>query len=246
MSRQSPAIVPRPQFLPALTAMRGFAAWWVVLYHFRDEVPKTLFGNTLYSVISHGDLAVDFFFELSGFVIALRYAGQFTRPDRAIYKEFLIARIARVYPLYIAVLAFFVANPVSVLLFSTIKTPGERYDLWYLLLSIPMVQNWGLTTSIGWNIPAWSVSTEWAAYLCFPCYIWITSSFGVTSLRRGLVALGFLLGLMIACYITGHNLTDDIPQFGLLRCLFEFGLGVSIQRLWYHWGSTKISHSLTG
>src|SRR5947207_9319817 len=112
MSRQSPAIIPRPEYLPALTAMRGLAAWWVVLYHFRDEVPKALFGSTLYSVISHGDLAVDFFFELSGFVIALRYAGQFGRPNWPLYKEFLIARIARLYPLYISVLVLFAANPI--------------------------------------------------------------------------------------------------------------------------------------
>ena len=246
MSRQSPAINPRPQFLPALTAMRGLAAWWVVLYHFRDEVPKALFGNTLYSVISHGDLAVDFFFELSGFVIALRYAGQFSRPNWAVYKEFLIARIARLYPLYISVLVFFAANPISVLLFSTAKTPGERYDLFYFILSIPMLQNWGFTTSVAWNIPAWSVSTEWAAYLCFPCYIWLASCIGVTSVRRGLVALGFLLGLMISCYMSGHSLTADIPQFGLLRCLFEFGVGVSIQRIWHYWGTTSAWHSLAG
>src|SRR5438270_13449154 len=112
-----PAIVSQPQFLPALTALRGLAAWWVVLYHFRDEVPRALFGNTLYSVISHGDLAVDFFFELSGFVIALRYAGRFSRPNWAVYKEFLIARLARLYPAYIAVLVLFIANPLLILFF---------------------------------------------------------------------------------------------------------------------------------
>src|SRR5438270_10257910 len=94
-SRQSPGMIRDPRFLPALTAMRGLAAWWVVLYHFRDEVPQGLFGNALYSVISHGDLAVDFFFELSGFVIALRYAGRFNRPNWTAYKEFLVARTAR-------------------------------------------------------------------------------------------------------------------------------------------------------
>src|SRR6266513_2856834 len=108
MPSQSPPISPPPQFLPALTSMRGLAAWWVVLYHFRDEVPKALFGNTLYYVISHGDLAVDFFFELSGFVIALRYAGQFSRPNWAVYKDFLIARLARLYPAYISILVLFI------------------------------------------------------------------------------------------------------------------------------------------
>src|SRR2546423_13953147 len=127
MPRQSSAMTPRPEVLPALTVMRGLAAWWVVLYHFRDEVPKVLFGDTLYSVISHGDLAVDFFFELSGFVIALRYADQFSRPNWVGYKEFLIARLARLYPAYISVLVLFIANPISILLFSTIKDPGQRY-----------------------------------------------------------------------------------------------------------------------
>src|SRR5690348_11629593 len=105
-SRQASGMLRDPQFLPALTAMRGLAAWWVVLYQFRDEVPSALFGITLYSIISHGDLAVDFFFHLSGFVIALRYASRFSRLNWAAYKEFLIARVARVYPLYLLVLTF--------------------------------------------------------------------------------------------------------------------------------------------
>jgi peptidoglycan/LPS O-acetylase OafA/YrhL len=46
--------------------------------------------------------------------------------------------------------------------------------------------------------------------------------------------------------MSGHNLTADIPQFGLLRCLFEFGIGVSIQRIWYYWGSTAVWHSFAG
>jgi len=244
MSKQSLAISP-PKYLPALTAMRGLAAWWVVLYHFRDEVPSALFGNALYSVISHGDLAVDFFFELSGFVIALRYADQFRRPHWAAYSEFLVARVARLYPLYLAVLALFVANPLSVFLFSTQKTPGDRYDLFYFILSIPMMQNWGLTNTVAWNIPTWSVSTEWAAYLCFPCYVWIANSLGGTSVRRSLVALGFLLGLTISCWLSHHDLTADIPQFGLLRCLFEFGVGVSILGIWQSRGTTTAWHSLT-
>src|SRR5947209_3724623 len=146
MPSQSPPISPHPQFLPALTAMRGLAAWWVVLYHFRDEVPRALFGNTVYSVISHGDLAVDFFFELSGFVVALRYAGRFNRPNWTAYKEFLVARTARLYPLYLSILILFLANPLSVILFSTQRSLGERYDPFYFLLTVPMLHDLGITT----------------------------------------------------------------------------------------------------
>ena len=36
------------------------------------------------------------------------------------------------------------------------------------MLSLFLVQNWGFSSELAWNDPAWSISTEVFAYLLFP------------------------------------------------------------------------------
>jgi peptidoglycan/LPS O-acetylase OafA/YrhL len=84
-----------------------------------------------------------------------------------------------------------------------------------------------------WNVPSWSISTEWAAYLLFPILIWfvwrIARSRGVALL--GIVAMLLLIaGFFIA--IGAHSLDNDIPHFGLPRCLLEFTTGLFLYRAW--------------
>src|SRR3954454_1602091 len=97
----------RPQQIPVLSSVRGIAAWWVVLYHFRDEFPRGYLATDLYNLLRHGHLAVDFFFALSGFIIALNYAEKFRTFRLADYRQFLILRLGRIYPLYLFMLILF-------------------------------------------------------------------------------------------------------------------------------------------
>jgi len=62
--------LPRRQ-LTALTTLRFFAALWVVVFHFLDR-PLTAVGAPwpLLAVTGFGDVAVPFFFVLSGYVLA--------------------------------------------------------------------------------------------------------------------------------------------------------------------------------
>ena len=54
----------------ALTGLRGVAALYVVLHHFFSPYSST---NLPQSLLAHGYLAVDLFFTLSGFVMALNF-----------------------------------------------------------------------------------------------------------------------------------------------------------------------------
>ncbi|MBB4632011.1 acyltransferase family protein [Sphingosinicella soli] len=58
--------------LDALTSLRGLAAWWVVLYHTRSVLEPYVSGG-VFGFLKNGDLAVDMFFVLSGFVMYLNY-----------------------------------------------------------------------------------------------------------------------------------------------------------------------------
>src|ERR1700739_3484083 len=98
-----------PEQLASLTPLRGIAAVWVVIFHFCWYFPA-VHPERYTGAVYKGYLAVDMFFVLSGFVITHVYKEGFARRVTGRrYREFLKARVARIYPLHITVLLLFVA-----------------------------------------------------------------------------------------------------------------------------------------
>jgi peptidoglycan/LPS O-acetylase OafA/YrhL len=96
--------------LASLTPLRGIAALWVVIFHFCWYFPA-IHPERYTGAVYKGYLAVDMFFVLSGFVITHVYKEGFAqRITGERYRDFLKARVARIYPLHIAVLLLFVAT----------------------------------------------------------------------------------------------------------------------------------------
>jgi peptidoglycan/LPS O-acetylase OafA/YrhL len=80
-----------------LTSLRGLAARYVVIYHFRTFVGAPIDPDRWTPFFTHGSRAVDLFFILSGFILAE------TNPvldNAAAYGRFLWRRMARTYPLH--------------------------------------------------------------------------------------------------------------------------------------------------
>src|SRR5690348_14024640 len=99
--------------LSSLTPLRGIAALWVVLFHFCWYLPA-IHPERYTGIVYKGYLAVDLFFVLSGFVITHVYKEGFARRVTVWrYRDFLKARVARIYPLHIAVLLLFVAAAIA-------------------------------------------------------------------------------------------------------------------------------------
>jgi peptidoglycan/LPS O-acetylase OafA/YrhL len=221
---------PTPQ-LPALTMVRGVAAWWVVLYHFRDAMPGDPDG-VAGRLAAHGYLAVDLFFVLSGFVIALNYTATLAALTPGSYARFLGLRLARIYPLHLLMLLLFLLDPLAIALFAHRPIAAAQYSPLYYVLSLGLMQNWGFVGGPIWNVPAWSISTEWAAYLLFP----LLARFVAPRLGSPLRALAWvggallLLGLIAARSVP--TLGGDIARFGLFRCLAEFAAGAGICALY--------------
>jgi peptidoglycan/LPS O-acetylase OafA/YrhL len=158
----------------ALDAWRGIAALMVALYRLEAD-------GWLYSLpfIRNAYLFVDFFFVLSGFVIAHAYLGRLGTGTSQMV--FLVRRFGRVWPLHAFLLALFVsfelgrgllwyARSGSFDAFAGARAPIPI--LWDGLL----LQTLGFTGPTLWNTPAWSISTEFWTYCLFALLSFVGSA----------------------------------------------------------------------
>lgn len=214
--------------LKPLTGLRGLAAWYVVLFHIRLSTPMPA---PLLAVLGKGYLAVDLFFMLSGFVLWLNYAERLRGEGLAGAPAFLWRRVARIWPLHLFVLGGAVAFALA--LVAAGRPNPVDYPFSQLPLHLLLVQNWGFTDDLAWNDPAWSISCELAAYLLLPL---LCLSVDWRRLPVGALVLVLLLLAGALALIFGAaalpRLGDDIPHFGLVRCLVEFAMGTILCALW--------------
>ncbi|WP_375398896.1 acyltransferase family protein [uncultured Sphingomonas sp.] len=218
--------------LRALTSVRGIAAWLVVLYHIRRSIAGL--PDTWLAVFARGYLAVDFFFLLSGFVIWLAWHDRLRRDGWRAAPAFLRKRIARIWPLHLAMLA--AAFILAIALAAARHHDPRVFPFGELPLHVLLLQNWGFTDRLAWNDPAWSISCELAAYLAFPLLVRAIDWRTVPSTVLVVVGLCFLVLLHDRMANAGAtSLGDDITRFGLARCLAEFGTGTIVGALWLRW-----------
>ncbi len=218
--------------LRALTSVRGIAAMLVVFYHIRLSIAGL--PEAVLDIFAKGYLAVDFFFLLSGFVIWMSYADRLRDGGLAAVPQFLKRRIARIWPLHLFILACGVA--LALLLAATGRHDPSEFPFAELPLHILLIQNWGFTDALAWNDPAWSISAEMSAYLAFPLFAMAIDWRRVPG--WAVVAAIVALALVLASILTfggATTLGQDIPRFGLVRCLIEFAMGNAICALWLRW-----------
>jgi peptidoglycan/LPS O-acetylase OafA/YrhL len=223
--------VPRPAAsageIQALTSLRGFAACWVVAFHFktyfRDDMPAAVMW-----FIDRGFLAVDFFFVLSGFVLYITYVDRITNGTTS-FVTFMVRRFARIYPLHLLMLLVYLVFVAALTLAGA--GSGElphRYGVGAFALNLMLMQGWGILTQLTWNEPSWSISAELGSYLAFPPLVLI----GAVS-RHGLTGLIAVIAAAMAClYILFHLLGSDslgvgVAQLGLIRCTCQFVMGMA-------------------
>lgn len=154
-----------------LTSLRFFLALWVVIFH--QTVDQTLspsflpqLPSAIYSILRTGYAAVGVFFMLSGFVLSLNYPlGE--RWSGKSFLSFAVARLSRIYPVYL--LGLILVSPVVLgpQLFP-LSLPGLTRKLLSGLLNLFLLQAWRPQSALSWNGPGWSLSNELFFYACFP------------------------------------------------------------------------------
>lgn len=219
-----------------LDGWRGICACMVVLFHFPGYSPINTSG-----LVRNSYLFVDFFFVLSGFVIAWNYSSRLG--DWNGVKRFLILRVGRVYPLHLFMLMCF-------LLYETAKYAGslgqpansnafvgENGTLSFLTNAL-LVHSLNIHQGLTWNGPSWSISTELWTYVVFALVsAWV-------GMRNWMLLLAALAAPLLLMHLsrTGMDTTYD---WGLIRCMLGFALGIACHRIYQRWLAREHS-SATG
>lgn len=211
------ATIGRHRFV-ALDSWRGIAALAAALHHIKGTAPF-LSGQW------HGNLgvAVDFFFVLSGFVIAMSYGERLAQGFSLL--RFMVLRWGRVWPLHAAMVVVYLLLETGLwirgsggLLVGREPFSGPRDPVAFLPTML-LVQTWIWPGRDLWNVQSWSISVEIALYV------------GAALLWRfcGVRAYGVALALAISalCLLTAFDLPDQ-----MLRGVAGFGLGMACWWMW--------------
>lgn len=213
-----------------LQVFRGFAAIWVVLYH-ADLTADAAFGTEFAGgAFESGFLGVDFFFVLSGFIIAFAHRRDLGKPSAV--PRYLTRRISRIYPL-VAVLT---TLKLGYGLLLGIGVPAEKLNLDVYLSSyllLPVSPDVGGSPLID---VTWTLSYEMLFYVVFLA--------GIFYGRRALVAtLVIWSAASLAYSFTDMSSLDFLKSFALSAHAAQFAAGVGIA---FAFRSLKLSRRTSG
>ena len=206
-----------------LDSWRGICALLVAMMHFPVS---GMFGESL--VVRNAFLFVDYFFVLSGFVIAHGYSDRVR--EGVDLARFLVVRFGRIYPLHIAVLGLFVAFEALRWGVPLLRGDGaapftDGNSVTELLTSMALLNGLGIETQLTWNGPSWSISAE----------MWTYVLFGLALLALGrrlwIVLVPAIVAGPVILYLYSPHLMDATYDYGFVRCIYGFSLGALLHRL---------------
>jgi len=160
---------------------------------------------------------------------------------RRMFVIFFVARFARTYPLHLFTLLLLVLIVRYLTNWGNPPIPLEQPR--DILPNVFLLQSFGVCHIYNWNIPSWSISAEWGAYLLFPLLaLWINRSRTMASV---LLSLFVLTAYGCIMYVlprvnplspltpVPHNLNTTF-DYGYLRGIAGFVIGMLIYQL-YQW-----------
>jgi peptidoglycan/LPS O-acetylase OafA/YrhL len=223
-----------------LDSYRFIAASLVCLYHFNKA--DVLGLQALAPGFTNIQLMVDFFFVLSGFVIAKTYAGKVS--DGASFGRFMWKRLARLYPLHLVTLGVGVLG--GMIVGTGALQPGTNPDVFStkaILANLTLTHSMGVTGYGSFNIPSWSISAEMFVYALFPLMAFLAARL------HPLATLALILGYVAATITIREALgmrdwTLAWYDGGALRAVPTFFMGVFIAHIvstrWRHFAPSVL------
>ena len=209
--------------LGGLDDLRGIAAIAVLLFHASVE-----YGT--FQLFPFGFLAVDFFFALSGYVMARCYEPRMREGGGA---GFVAERIGRFWPMMLV--GALLGLPLLVAQVGPTAIPVAVLNL--LLIPVPAVHS-----TFPVDAPFWSLHYELVANAAHALWFWRLRT------RPMLALIGALAVAMMAVtyahdgYSVGPIMSSYLP--GLLRTALAYLIGVWLYRVWQDEPSLRVPPAL--
>ena len=198
----------------ALDSWRGICALIVALFH----VPIWGLVHSC-TLVANGYLFVDFFFVLSGFVIATVYEDRL-RDGTSVWR-FLLRRFGRLWPLHAAVLALLIVVAIA----RGDLGNDDKHSIPAIWTNLTMLHGLGTENQLTWNGPSWSIGVEWTLYVLFA----LLTPLGARARPWIFLACAVIGGLVLALKAPyGAASTYD---FGAYRGLAGFFTGALVTRI---------------
>ena len=204
--------------LDQITFTRFVAALTVVFFHYGNQAfPLTI--PYLDNILKAGPIAVNYFYLLSGFIMAIAYYRP-TGKQTLNKKKYWIARFARIYPLYL----------LALLLVAIPKYNAEGIGT-ALSYNLSLLQAWVPGYPLTLNAPGWSLSVEAFFYLCFPFLLILVHKNPLKQVAL-VTVLFWLLTQAIHIYLLNSpvyqplNAIHDFIYYNPMMHLSAFMLGV--------------------
>jgi len=206
-----------------LDGFRGICALLVALYHL--PLYSHLTGPQFF--LPNAQMMLDFFFVMSGFVIAGAYGDRLkTWGD---FGDFAVRRFGRLWPLHAAVLGALVAIEVAKAViapdagrtpvFSGIHSPES------IITNLLLIHSLHLHSLLTWNAPSWTVSVEFYTYLIYAALVLVAP-------RRPLLSATVMMAIGAFGVIFIARQLAATFDFGIFRCFYGFFCGVLVWRIW--------------
>ena len=241
MSQPDARIQPKQHF-EILDGLRGVAAMMVVLFHLCETWNG---GDHARQIINHGYLAVDFFFMLSGFVVAYAYDDRWQAKHgqgRMTLWEFFKRRVIRLQPMVV------MANLLGALLFYLSASPKifphvAETSVSRLML-IALIGCTVIPIPVSMDIRGWQemhplAGTAWSLFFEYIANIAYALGLRRAS-KRVLLVLAAISAVLLTQYlvttprgdITGGWSVNPLEiKIGLLRLCYPFLAGMLLQRM---------------
>ncbi|MEO6287696.1 MAG: acyltransferase [Dyadobacter sp.] len=209
-----------------LDIFRGLFAALVFMFHLAPFADTPLLNNAF---VENSDMFVDFFFVLSGFVIAYSYQFLSNGPQ---LKLFLTKRIYRVYPLHLVMLLAFAGMEVAKNLLNpyiqvnNLVNPANSVSTFFTSLFLVNSTPIPGVADVSWNIPSWSISAEMIAYMVFGTLLVLIHSSGQFARKNLFYALVIIISLTGLWQVSNSFQINYSFNYGFLRGVLGFFTGV--------------------
>ncbi len=215
-----------------LDAIRGFAAFYVVIHHlvaFSPELRSRL-SSVGYLPFRFGQEAVILFFLLSGFVVAASVGGR-----HFVVRDYIEKRVVRIYPLFLfsLLISFLLCShlPAKIELHTDLKTLVGNLLMWQDLSNKP-----GNRVSVyAGNDPLWSLSYEFWFYALYIGYVKFQAHFRLDA-RSMFYSVVLVSALAWLCYLRYNSHAFLVITYFSIWCLgvyshdlYAFGTGLRLR-----------------